>query len=266
MDLGIAGKTALVCGASKGLGRGCAAALAHEGVHVTLVARTSDTLDATAADAIAPLVEGRDMDAISRPAWRGDDVVNRWTLSYSPSRRSQAPTRTVTVGAQTHAAAARSVSIYGDRPGELVHMDVKKIGRIHDGGGWKAHGRSMGSTGAKKRARIGYDYVHSVVDDHSRLAYSEILDDEQAGVVTIVGKTSTFHVAEVLGVSRAENLAMIADTVAHLKGAGREVFYDAAQLSFINISQAAERIREKYPAEAAKLDQLERVWMTPGDA
>src|SRR5215218_8599440 len=66
-----------------------------------------------------------------------------------------------------------------DRPGELVHMDVKKIGKIPDGGGWRAHGRQMGSTGAKKRARIGYDYVHSLVDDHSRLAYSEILPDEK---------------------------------------------------------------------------------------
>jgi len=66
-----------------------------------------------------------------------------------------------------------------DCPGELVHMDVKKIGKIPDGGGWKAHGRQMGSTGAKKRARIGYDYVHSLVDDHSRLAYSEILPDEK---------------------------------------------------------------------------------------
>ena len=66
-----------------------------------------------------------------------------------------------------------------DRPGELVHVDVKKIGKIPDGGGWKAHGRQMGSTGAQKRARIGYDYVHSMVDDHSRLAYSEILPDEK---------------------------------------------------------------------------------------
>ena len=61
-----------------------------------------------------------------------------------------------------------------DRPGELVHVDVKKIGRIPDGGGWRAHGRQMGSTGEKKRARIGYDYIHSMVDDHSRLAYTEI--------------------------------------------------------------------------------------------
>ena len=48
MDLGIAGKWALVCAASKGLGKGCALALAHEGVAVTLVARTREALDATA--------------------------------------------------------------------------------------------------------------------------------------------------------------------------------------------------------------------------
>ena len=65
------------------------------------------------------------------------------------------------------------------RPGELIHMDVKKIGRIPDGGGWRAHGREMGRTGVQKRARIGFDYVHSVVDDHSRFAYSEILGDEK---------------------------------------------------------------------------------------
>jgi transposase InsO family protein len=58
-------------------------------------------------------------------------------------------------------------------------MDVKKIGRIPDGGGWRAHGREMGSTWEKKKTRIGFDYVHSVVDDHSRFAYSEILPDER---------------------------------------------------------------------------------------
>lgn len=63
-----------------------------------------------------------------------------------------------------------------DHPGELVHMDVKKIGRIPDGGGWRAHGRAI------PRDRVngpGYDYVHSLVDDHSRLAYSEVLPDEK---------------------------------------------------------------------------------------
>ena len=67
-----------------------------------------------------------------------------------------------------------------ERPGELVHMDVKKIGRIPDGGGWRAHGREIGQHATKDGRKIGYDYVHSVVDDHSRLAYSEILADERA--------------------------------------------------------------------------------------
>ena len=71
-----------------------------------------------------------------------------------------------------------------DRPGELVHMDVKKIGRIPDGGGWRAHGRAMGSSWARKKVKVGYDYVHSIVDDHSRYAYSEILNDENAATTT----------------------------------------------------------------------------------
>lgn len=77
------------------------------------------------------------------------------------------------------ASKATAVRYEREHPGELVHMDVKKIGRIPDGGGWKAHGRQMGSTAAHRKARIGFDYVHSLVDDHSRLAYSEILPDEK---------------------------------------------------------------------------------------
>ena len=67
-----------------------------------------------------------------------------------------------------------------ERPGELVHMDVKKLGRIPDGGGWRAHGREMGTTSARMKTKIGYDYVHSVVDDHSRVAFTEIHADERA--------------------------------------------------------------------------------------
>lgn len=60
-------------------------------------------------------------------------------------------------------------------PGDLVHVDVKKVGRIPDGGGWRAHGRSE----AVRGRGIGYDYVHAAVDDHSRLAYAEVLTDEK---------------------------------------------------------------------------------------
>jgi transposase InsO family protein len=60
-------------------------------------------------------------------------------------------------------------------PGDLAHMDDKKLGRIPDGGGWRAHGRSEEVRGRG----LGFDYVHSLVDDHSRFAYSEILPDEK---------------------------------------------------------------------------------------
>lgn len=67
------------------------------------------------------------------------------------------------------------------QPGDLVHVDIKKLGKIPPGGGWRAHGRSTTERSAKaKRPKIGYCYVHSAVDDHSRLAYSEIHDDERA--------------------------------------------------------------------------------------
>ena len=98
-------------------------------------------------------------------------------------RRHQVPRLCVCdplTGEVIRASKTTAVRYERDRPGDLVHMDVKKIGRIPDGGGWRAHGRQMGSTSARKKARVGYDYVHSLVDDHSRLAYSEILDDEKA--------------------------------------------------------------------------------------
>ncbi|MEU9948716.1 IS481 family transposase [Streptomyces sp. NPDC047939] len=62
------------------------------------------------------------------------------------------------------------------RPGELIHVDVKKLGRIPDGGGHKTLGRQAGRA---TRSQMGFDYVHSAVDDHSRLAYSEIHPDEK---------------------------------------------------------------------------------------
>ena len=59
-------------------------------------------------------------------------------------------------------------------------MDVKKLGRIPDGGGWRAHGGTAAVHPHRSdRTLVGYDYVHSLIDDHSRLAYSEILPNEQ---------------------------------------------------------------------------------------
>jgi transposase InsO family protein len=77
------------------------------------------------------------------------------------------------------ASKATAVRYERDHPGELVHMDVKKIGRIPDGGGWRLHGRARRELTRDRTTKIGYDYVHSLVDDHSRLAYSEVLPDEK---------------------------------------------------------------------------------------
>jgi transposase InsO family protein len=78
------------------------------------------------------------------------------------------------------------------RPGELVHVDIKKLGKVPDGGGWRKLGRAQGirnsaahrdPTRARKQAgrpNLGYCYVHSAIDAYTRLAYSEALDDETA--------------------------------------------------------------------------------------
>ena len=72
------------------------------------------------------------------------------------------------------------------RPGELVHVDVKKLGRIHGGAGWRARGgaqhynRTYTDRNGKIRRSVGWEYVHIAVDDYSRLAYAEVLPDEKA--------------------------------------------------------------------------------------
>lgn len=66
------------------------------------------------------------------------------------------------------------------RPGELVHVDVKKLGRIPDGGGHKVLGRQAGRGNQQRSPGGGYLYLHTALDDHSRLAYTEPLPDEKA--------------------------------------------------------------------------------------
>jgi transposase InsO family protein len=79
-----------------------------------------------------------------------------------------------------------------EHPGELVHVDIKKLGNIPHGGGWRITGRAQG--GKNKRATttarrhshpvIGYSYLHTAIDDCSRLAYTEILPDERKETAT----------------------------------------------------------------------------------
>jgi transposase InsO family protein len=74
---------------------------------------------------------------------------------------------------------ARPQRYQRERPGELIHVDVKKLAAIPAGGGWRSRGR--GYPGEHTRSRmVGYRFVHSAVDDRSRIVYSEIHDDETA--------------------------------------------------------------------------------------
>lgn len=72
------------------------------------------------------------------------------------------------------------------RPGELVHIDVKKLGRIEGGAGWRVRGRrqhynrTFTDRAGRRRRTVGWEYVHVAVDDYSRLAYAEVLPDEKA--------------------------------------------------------------------------------------
>jgi transposase InsO family protein len=73
------------------------------------------------------------------------------------------------------------------RPGELVHIDIKKLGRIEGGAGKRVGGRTPGRSrprsldaAGKARGTTGWEYVHVAVDDYSRLAYAEVLTDEKA--------------------------------------------------------------------------------------
>jgi transposase InsO family protein len=83
-----------------------------------------------------------------------------------------------------------------DHPGDLLHVDVKKLGNVPDGGGWRFVGRFQGernraTTAGKpknqwRNPKMGTAFVHTVIDDHSRVAYAEIHDDETAATATSV--------------------------------------------------------------------------------
>jgi transposase InsO family protein len=75
--------------------------------------------------------------------------------------------------------ARRKIHTYvHDAPGDLVHVDIKKLGKIPDGGGHKVLGRAAGQKNTQ-RGKIGYWYIHNAVDDCTRLGYSELLTDER---------------------------------------------------------------------------------------
>jgi transposase InsO family protein len=85
------------------------------------------------------------------------------------------------------------------RPGELVHLDVKKLGRIEGGAGWRVRGgaqhynRTLIDQAGNRRRTVGYEFVHIAVDDYSRLAYAEVLSDEKAASAAAFLRRAVAH-------------------------------------------------------------------------
>jgi len=104
----------------------------------------------------------------------------------------------------------RPVRYERSQPGELVHIDVKRLGRIEGGAGKRVTGgikrnpdkRRLDAAGLERK-RIGWEYVHVAVDDYSRLAYAEVLADEKA--TTAIGflrRASAFYARHGIRVER----------------------------------------------------------------
>jgi transposase InsO family protein len=90
-----------------------------------------------------------------------------------------------------------------DAPGELIHIDVKKLGRIPPGGGHRVLGRSTETRRLTFRAIGGYDFVHAAIDDHSRLAYVEVHADELGTTCTaFLRRAQAFYAAHGVRIRR----------------------------------------------------------------
>jgi transposase InsO family protein len=96
------------------------------------------------------------------------------------------------------------------RPGELVHIDVKKLGRIQGGAGKRVrdgmrqhYNRTFTDRDGKRRNTVGWDYVHIAIDDATRLAYAEVLPDEKASTaVGFLGRALSFFTQRGVAVER----------------------------------------------------------------
>lgn len=137
-------------------------------------------------------------------------------------------------------------------PGHMVHMDVKKVGKIPDGGGWRVHGRGSEQALAGKRAhkqKVGYAYLHSMIDGFSRLAYTEVLPDEKAATTT-----GFFHRARVFfaahGISRITRL--VTDNGSNYRAAS----FAQSTRAFVSRHQ---RTRPYTPRHNGKVERYQRI-------
>jgi transposase InsO family protein len=173
-------------------------------------------------------------------------TVSRWLVRLGINRR-----RDIDPDGSINRTGRRIVARY---PGHMVHLDVKKVGRIPDGGGWRAHGRGSAADKAAQRAktsgaRAGYVYLHSAVDGYSRLAYTEHLNDEKA--VTTIGffhRARAFFAAH--GIVRL--VRVITDNGANYKATA----FSSTVSAFASRHQ---RIRPHTPKHNGKVERYNRI-------
>jgi transposase InsO family protein len=143
--------------------------------------RPHSSPNATAPTTVRRLIELRRHERLGR-----DELARR--CGVSPSTASRLIARAglprlheldPVTGIRIRAARRTQIRYEHPAPGDLIHVDVKKLGRIPDGGGWRVHGPDTIKHRHDKRAKLGFDYVHVAVDDHSRLAYARVLPDEK---------------------------------------------------------------------------------------
>jgi len=155
-------------------------------------------------------------------------------------------------GQVIRASKATAIRYERDRPGELVHMDVKKLARIPDGGGWKAHGRAAWAKVRDRAVKVGFDYVHSLVDDHSRLAYSEILPDEKGPTcAAFLDRALDYFAAQ--GIPRVERL--MTDNAWAYRWSLRQVCQDRGDIKQVFI-------KPHCPWQNGKVERLNRTLLT----
>ena len=134
-------------------------------------------------------------------------TVGRWLRRLGISRRRDLDPS----GASNRQPPRKIIARY---PGHMIHVDVKKVGRIPEGGGWRAHGRDSAQHRAARQAanrahahspdkaiRTGYVFLHTAIDGFSRLAYTEHLPDEKARTaIAFMARARAFFAAH--GITR----------------------------------------------------------------
>ncbi len=183
-------------------------------------------------------------------------TVGRWLVRLGISHRRDLDP----AGASNCQPAKKIIARY---PGHMIHVDVKKVGRIPDGGGWRAHGKASAqaratrratarthTTSANKDVRTGYVFLHSAVDGFSRLAYTEHLPDEKAvTAIAFMVRARVFFAAH--GINRITRV--VTDNGSAYRS---RVFLRALNSLGVSVHQ---RIRPFTPQHNGKVERYNRI-------